>query len=339
MSNEFVTPVEVFAAIEYAKSLNPADVNGDGAFKIEAKGRDVKGCSFHNFTILKKDPKIGVWGPIQVRLRFVNIKTIARMVSDPTKVKPGQQVFEGARLQFLKSSTAIVNGVEQKYGEAKHAICQAFKRIAKKMNEDGALGSDTAPIRLSMQYNKKGDRTPFPDPFIRVVVDFNYETVGSNKVYKPDITPKIKIYNLDSPKRVNGKVVPNQYNELTTPEGVPCTYGNIVQCLKPGSICSGIDDMSAVTVSNMGISNPSKATILMVKPSKGMSAPEAADVFSAADFAEMGAVVAEIAEDNGNYDDDAKKTAAHKTVSKPVVSLDEFGGGQFDEVTDDDVCE
>jgi len=323
-ANIFVNPNEVFEAIAYAKETNK-DEYGDSAFNIETNGRNAKGCAFHTFTILKKQN--GKWGPIPLKLRFVNLPTQARLIkkelgsTDSTK-------YDGACLQFSRSSKSTQNGVEQLYGEAKHAICEAFKRIAAKMVANNKLKSKNTMIRTNLQYTFGPNNADMADPIIRVQIPFAYEMIGNAKVYKPDSLPEIEIFNINKPVIKDGKQVPGKFHKIAMEDGSPMIYSNANQCIKPGSVCSGIDDMSAVTLSNMGISNPSKASILMIKPSTGRGIKEICDVFAATEIAEMGAAIVEDIEEVDAAD--GPSSPAPKKVSSSELNMDD----QFSEVDD-----
>ena len=57
------------------------------------------------------------------------------------------------------------------------------------------------------------------------------------------------------------------------------SYNTLNFAIKPGSICSGIDDMSFICLSNYGVRLPSKCSLLLVKPSNKFN-PNASDVFT-----------------------------------------------------------
>ena len=110
----FVTPAEVFEAINHAHNSNSSDEFGDTAFQVDDVYRTSKGVTFRNYKILKFDGK--KWTYVPLKLRFVSLPIKARLV------KNGE--FKKAQLQFTKSSSSAICG---EYGKAKCAIYDAFK--------------------------------------------------------------------------------------------------------------------------------------------------------------------------------------------------------------------
>jgi hypothetical protein len=66
---------------------------------------------------------------------------------------------------------------------------------------------------------------------------------------------------------------------MTALNGDSLSYDKLNSAIKPGSICSGIDDMSSICLSTYGVSLPSKCSLLLVKPSNEFG-PNASDVFT-----------------------------------------------------------
>ena len=60
----FVTPVEVFAAINHARNNNSSDEFRDTAFQVNEVARTSKGVTFHNYKILKFDGKNWTYVPL-----------------------------------------------------------------------------------------------------------------------------------------------------------------------------------------------------------------------------------------------------------------------------------
>ncbi len=318
-ANQFVNPTEVFAAIEYAKIKNEADIYGDNAFKVDlanARTSKDKSTRYRTYSILKKNTD-NDWVYIPLKLRFVNLHTRARIVMNID----GGKGFDGARLQFARSSSSIQGSIVQPYGEAKHVIMEAFGRLCTKYIASKELRSNPATITSNIQYersikNQSGETIStekLADAIIRVNIPFITERIGNARVIKPTDLPDCKIYDLTKPIMKAGKPV-SAWQEATTEDGAPITYSTINAFIKPGSVCSGIDDMSSLVCSKQGISLTSKVNLLMVKPSKGF-APEISDVFSMSDMAEMAdAITEEVA--------DESTKGKQPAVSKEALGVD-----------------
>lgn len=222
---QFVTPAEVFAAINHARSAS--DPHGDSAFELDSVVRVAKGTAFRTFKVLKQSGS--EWKYIPLNLRFVNVPTKARVIKPDDKFAKPQLTF----------------GSDHEYGAAKKAIYEAFQRIvASKMS---TLNASNPKIVSTIQYTQK-DGKKLDDPLIRV----NFPFVNDR--------PAIEVFDATKP-------LPNKKWELLRlPAGDQLHKVSINSAIKPGSECSGIDNMAAVCVSNYGVSLPSRLTILMVRP-------------------------------------------------------------------------
>ena len=147
------------------------------------------------------------------------------------------------------------------YGKAKCTIYDAFKWIVEKKLLLGQLVLKSNNISVLIQYNIKNG-TIVNDLIIRVQIPCNN---NNNTI--------ITIHDLNKPK-VNGN-----YDIMTTPNGELLLYSTFNNIIKPGWICSGIDDMSSFCVSSYEISLLSKCTLLLVKLSDGFRL-NASDIFS-----------------------------------------------------------
>jgi len=307
-----VTPSEVFAAIAYAKKKDAADKHGDGAFRVKHDNlRPAKNdVRYAPFQILKKGSG-DKWDFVGLNLKFMNLNTVARILP----AGHPEQKITGVRLTFKKSaSTYNSNNVEEKYGEAKLAIYAAFMRHMKKLINSKTLNNTNTNISSTIQTKKLIDKVKkikddLEDPLIRVEIPFKSEQHGTTKVVKADEPPKCEIY--DATKKL-AQIKPGQFPfQYATIEDGPLTYTNIGKFITPGSSVSGVDSMDSICLSNMGLSLPSKATLLIIKHSPGFK-PDASVIFPVSEHDNISgaAVIAEEIE---------------KTIDQPASSMGDVG--------------
>jgi hypothetical protein len=318
---EPVYPTEVFAAIEEAKRRNPKDKFGDGAFRIDiANIRASKNglTRYISFQILKKKPS-GNWEYVPLNLSFMNLNTTARILP------PGdaKKKYAGARLQYtMNRSTFKREGVEQKYGAAKEAIYDSFRRMISRLLQSGKLNNHNTKIASCIQtervvdsLSQKKEKLEKGKEIIRVEIPFTKVTEGSVSSIAVTETPKCDIYDAEKKKKVLQKKDEFPLELAVNVDGSPLTYGNIHEFVTCGSACSGLDCMDSVCLSGQGISLPSKVTLLIVKHSKGFK-PDPSAVFGMADLAEIS-----IADTVEEEDDNSAEGSVNK-MSKQLGALE-----------------
>jgi hypothetical protein len=295
MNVETVYPSDVEAAVEYAKSTNPNDKFGDTAFKFNHTNlRSVKGVKFGDFSI-NKQKENGIWAFVQLNLQFVNLVTKAYVWKEGSEVATAKVQFVEDSCKFTRKVKNADNTYTTKvedYGRAKILINAAFKRIIAGLLKSKSLKNDNTKICSNIQTERKDLKSDVKvklDPgqsIIRVEIPFESDPTLKQKVIKPESEPTIDIY--DATKKIaTPKPGTIPYHKATTAEGMAITYGNINDWLKPGSCVSGVDRMNGVAISPLGISLPSKLSVLIVKPSKGFK-PDPSKIFSTVELASMG---------------------------------------------------
>src|SRR6187551_366919 len=116
---ETVYPSEVLAAIEYAKKTNADDKYGDNAFRLSEQPRDGNnGTRWLSFSVQKQNKQTKKWDYVPLRMRNMNVKTIANMKDEAAK-KDLKQDFPGIVLTY---DTTSVGSNDEPYGKAKLAI-------------------------------------------------------------------------------------------------------------------------------------------------------------------------------------------------------------------------
>lgn len=326
MPVETVLPSQVFAAIEYAKKQDPKDKFGDGAFRMNVSNiRPGKNnVRYAGWEILKHRPN-GVWEFVPVNLKYMNLQTKSK-IHPPGHPK---KKYAGVTLQFRVSSSFKTKAGEEPYGKAKVAIYSAFKRITMRMLKAKEIFHGVPTIKLGVQTERKvdektGKTEKLDDGIIRVSIPFKALEDGPNSKIDLNEKPKCEIY--DATKKVENPKkdeVPYQLATLKDKEGKdqPLVYQNVGDFILPGSTCTGVDCMDSVTFSQQGISLPSKASLLIVKPSKGYK-PDVMSVFgndfSEIENAETGAPEAEGDDGEG---DDATGTPAAAAVKPTEADL------------------
>lgn len=320
---DIVTPNEVLQAIEYAKTQDPIDKNGDGAFFINTDNcRDTGKTSYMDFKVLKKQPD-NKWKLVSMNLKFKDLTTRKNNLppNDPKRDKV-TFIDKSHSLQFLASDVCkttaknakgeIVTHIEE-YGRAKVAIYKAFSRLVKKgLLEKKIIAPKKKNICTTVQFVRKGKSQNSPpikidDPIIRV--DIPFPKIKNTETIELTAKPKCTIY--DATKKIepnNPKYNPKGFNyEIATIENpddanapFELNYTNLGTFLRAGSIVSGVDQMSSVCLSASGISLPSKLLLGVVIPGKGFQV-DASAIFGAdeqEDFGNTNVVVSEIDENS-----------------------------------------
>jgi hypothetical protein len=263
-----VYPSEVLAAIEYAKKKDPTDKDGDGAFRFDANFRAGQfGVRYATFNILKCIE--GKWTFVPLVLNFFKLQTKAKILSphDP------KRKFAGAQLQFRGNSTFTSrDGRTEEYGKAKISIVTAFVRIMKKALQDGVVFNNNEKINTTVQFTREADPTSKRrdklapgEEIIRVDIPFKKTKDGDSQKILDDERPTCEIADASKPTKRSGKIG----LEPASVDGEPVTYLTIGKFITPGSACSGAEDMSGPSFSNMGISLPSRITAIVVARGKG----------------------------------------------------------------------
>jgi hypothetical protein len=327
---ETINPSQVLAAIEYAKKLDPKDKFGDTAFKVDYEGSPREGKNdvrYMGFQILKQRQN-GKWEFIPLNLKFMNLQTRSR-IHPPGSTK---RKYPGVQIQFRAGDSFTARGVTESYGRAKISIYNAFTRIITRLLKTEKVHHSKKEILNGIQTHRIEDpktkkQVPLKqgDEIIRVAIPFKSE----NSIILPDEKPRCDIH--DVTKKKASIKDPNEVPfELAMVGESPITYTNIGDFILPGSSCSGVDSMDSVVLSSQGISLPSKATLLIVKPSRGYR-PDAAVVFSG-DFSSMeSSEVADPVEPPSNYDDNEP---APETITDSSTVEDLTAGANDDAFTD-----
>lgn len=308
---EVVTPSQIIEAIKYAQSLDKNDKFGDKAFKVDLGNiKNSNGVKFIGFEILKKQPN-NTWNYVPLNIKFMNLNTKSTILP-PVHEK---RKFPGVQLQF--AGNAVYNETEN-YGEAKVLIAKAFTRIMKQLLKSKQIHNSNTKISTPIQFDRldkssnTGIKIPLDIPIIRVDIKFKDDITESDpkpkgnimkeKSINPTAKPVCDIYNvtkkiLSSDPRYDAKgfnFEPLKFNDALV------TYETIGNAILSGSSVSGVDSMSSINISNMGISLPSKASLLMVKPSRGFR-PDPNTIFNKAEIDSF--VDATVEEDNDEDDD------------------------------------
>jgi hypothetical protein len=307
--NETVTPNEVFEAIKYAQTLNPNDKLGSGAFKIDYDSPRAgnNGVTYYRFSILKKklDKKDGSekWDFVPFQLRFVNLTSKAKIL----KPDDEKRMHPGVKLQFAHDATYVVKTKDKKevlqpYGAAKIMAVSIFRHLIKEGIKNKKITNEnpkiSGPVQTDFIKDKvKKIKEKLDTPIIRMEIPFvNVSKESDNgsdsdddkskkkgkkkpqkedNTLKPSAKPRCDIY--DQTKKIpendpRHKRDDYPYELLTcerngTAESI--TYDNIGEVLIPGSLVSGVDNMSTMSTSNMGYSLASRAAFLIVKVGSG----------------------------------------------------------------------
>jgi hypothetical protein len=289
--NDSVTPREVFEAIEYAKTLNPSDKLGTGAFKIDFDSVRTGGnsVSYYRVMILKK--KGDKWDYIPFQLRFLKLTSKTRILHPDDE----KRLFPGVKLQIAHDASYATKkdgkDVEQPYGAAKIMAVTIWRQLVKEAMKSGKITNDNTKIisPIQTEYTKdkvKKIKEKLDAPIIRLEVPFrnpkeedvaddskkkNAKNAKKDIELKPTAKAVCDIFNQDKPIPATDSRFKKDgfnYEKLTYENnGVSedITYENIGEVLVPGSIISGVDNMSSMSVSNMGNSLASKAAFLIVK--------------------------------------------------------------------------
>jgi hypothetical protein len=300
---KFVYPSEVFAAIAEAKRRNPSDPFGDDAFHINygsvrAGNNNVR---YMTFSILKKVAR-DKWEYIPLNLKFANLNTTAN-IYPPGHAK---KKYVGARLQFTKGSAVFSRKpggrvIEERYGDAKLAIYQAYERKITKLLAEKKIFHNKTSISSTVQTERivdtnsgKKEKLQEGSEIIRLEIPFNKTGEGALQTISTTEPPKYKIFDISrtelNPKTGDAPFKLNTFMEVPETGGEPVeasiVYGNIHKFVTYGSAVSGIDSMDSISLSQQGISLPSKATLLYVKRSHGR-APVPNDTFGDDELKDM----------------------------------------------------
>jgi hypothetical protein len=349
MSNiKTIYPSQIFEAVEHAKKTNPSDTRGDSAFKIDyanlkSAGNDTR---YIPFLVNIKEGDKRVW--TNVVLKYTGLSTKAKILR-PDDPKRNEKI-KSMSLQFRRSSCynrkVKLNNkeiiIEEKYGEAKMIIYGAFKRLATEGIKSGAIRNIKRDIIIAIQTSvltdvKQRTTKAIEDPIIRVEIQFIKEK-GAN-IPKNDAPPKCEIYDImkrlpPSDPRVianNGFVYEIATIDRDNDVKESLTYCNIGEFITPGSVVSGIDSMSDVCLSASGISLPSRATLIIVKKSRGFK-PDPSAIFNSDELCDNEKAEAAYTEDSEI--NDAYMAANTTEVSSTLVD-DLSASTNIDEIPDE----
>jgi hypothetical protein len=292
--NDSVTPREVFEAIEYAKTLNPNDKLGTGAFKIEYETPKPgnNNVNYYKVMILKK--RGDKWDYIPFKLRFLKLSTKSRIL----KPDDEKRQYPGVKIQLAHDAVYVTKKdgkeVEQPYSAAKIMAVTIWRHLLKEAMKSGKIVNDNPKISGPVQTEFIKDKTKkikekLDAPIIRLEIPFrnikeeevvdeedkkkkkNVKQTKKDNELKPTAKPLCDIYDQDKPiPETDSRYKKDSFNYenlAVERNGVmeDLTYETIGDVLVPGSIISGVDNMSNMSVSNMGYSLASKATFLIVK--------------------------------------------------------------------------
>lgn len=307
-----IYPSDVLAAVEAAKKRNPKDKFGYSAVRVNFKGaHQAKNgrATYYPFEILLDDAR----GWQKVVVQFMNLTHVGKIaplderikndVSDIQFLFKGNYTFNRVRTNPDGTKTEVV----EPYGQAKIFLCRAFvahiqMHIKKKeLKEDKIIGNVKFEKTLKDKNGKMIGTEEFDVPNINVQIP----TIGGEdkKVSGKDPKTKFRCTILDvtkpckvvDPKKDWPFEAAKAKKYKVTDEGreeyeEELNNGNVHLFLRGGSLISGFDDMGDVCVSNMGISNPSKISVCMVKQSviERVSAAQ----FSQDDFAQIAGAAA-----------------------------------------------
>jgi hypothetical protein len=294
---EMIYPSDIRMAREAAveasrlKDPNNYDKNGFSACRINFGG--------------KKEPKGGrttyyPWeinlpgrGWKKIELYFMNLKHVGKITELQERAKPNgvpdvALLFKGD--YTYKRMKTLPNGLKvevvEEYGKEKEWLCKAFYAHVKKHQQKNELSTDHK-IRYNVKHeretkdkNGKIIKEPISPSNINITVPFT--DIAGNEALKKDPKTKFGCQILDvERRRAPGTFDPKKdwpfepakarYTVKTDNGNIEVVEelnnGNIHKFLRGGSECSGFDTMGDVCISNMGISNPSKVRVLMVKQS------------------------------------------------------------------------
>ncbi len=291
---DIIYPSDVKAAREAAIARNPSDKNGYGAMRINFTGKkEPKGgrVTYYPWEINLADGR--GWKKVD-KLYFMNLKHVGKIneLSERSKQGGVPDIALLFKDDYTYKRLKTVNGqkveVLEEYGKEKAWLSRAFVAHVKKHQQKNEF-SQSAPVRVNVKHEretkdpKTGKITKEPISPGNINISIPFKGIDGNDALKKDPKTKFQCEILDverkkapgsfDPKKewpfevamVRGQVKTDQGMVNTAPEEL-CN-ANIHKFLRGGSECSGFDNMGDVCLSNMGISNPSKAQVLMVKQS------------------------------------------------------------------------
>lgn len=338
-----IYPSDVLAARDLAIVKNDKDKKGFGAFRLNVKKsrKNKAGNTTWYAWEIFLDEKRGWQG---VSLKFLNLTHVGKI--SPLEDRAKQQVQDIALLfkgdYKYKRMVPSPDGKtkiekEERYGEAKDYINQAFMAHVKKYMDKGEIfapGTKIIPnVKHERQYKDKSGKfvTEKIEP-ANINVSIKFAGADVTEAAKKSAGTKFKTQILDAtrPKKPTG---PDDFpfevakvrrmikkDDGTSEEVVEdIVNGNIHSFIRGGSIITGVDLMSDVCLSNMGASLPSQLDTIIVKQSSPTRVT--AGNFDQDDWAAVSGAktVDDVAPSNTSPSDDAAATG--------VVAPDEFGDG------------
>lgn len=290
-NNKCITPNQILAARDYAKAAFPDIPEGYGAVIIDfTKGRkDPKGlCTYYPIRILCNNGT--KWEPVEPRIKFKNLTTI---FSAAPNLKKG---YYTSSMNFSIDATYMdkVDGKEvvQRYGEAKvflhgaiehHAGVAVMKRIIIARNTTIVAG-----IHRTRLSTEKGTQEAVANPYCTISIPFKRAADGNT--VSPITPPGCVIFDgtkkAETAEEKRISLFKRAYVEANG-EKQAINFGNIGSFITKGSLITGIETISDVTVSGQGISAPSKCKgFIIVWPGNGGDMMPN-DAFSEEEMAEM----------------------------------------------------
>lgn len=244
-----LTPREVISIIESHKSS--ADQYGDSAFVLQP----IPGREAYSFKIKDKS------GEKPIRIKFKNLISLFNHDIETAK-------FPGFSICYDLGHCFMLKGERQEFGHAVELVCMAFKRLMKRLIDDGkAVNSNnniTVPVKRERFNKDRRAFEPLPNPRGTIKVPFRSD---KNRAISPDEQPRIQVYDSTKPiPRTDKRYIEGGWNfEVAKIDGCPITYGNIGKFITRGSESLGWCDLSYVAVTTMGFNLGCSAGMLSVK--------------------------------------------------------------------------
>lgn len=290
--NDIIYPSDVKAAREAAIARTPADKNGFSAMRINFTGvKTPKGgrVTYYPWEINLADGR--GWKKLD-NLYFMNLKHVGKVAELSERLKSQKSIMDIALLfkgDYTYERIKTVNGqkvkVIEEYGKEKEWLSRAFVAHVKKHQAKNEL-SPNAKINVNVKDTREVKDKNGKITFEKIVpsninVNVPFNIVDGNDAMKKEPKTKFKCEILDverkktsfDPKKDWPFEPAKARYSIKTDDGMvevaeDLDNSNVHRFLRGGSECSGFDNMGDVCISGMGISNPSKVRVLMVKQSQ-----------------------------------------------------------------------
>lgn len=299
----YLYPTDIFEAVEHAKNTLKDRTK---ALRIDLSQKRVgkKGSFFATLEILKK---YGTeWKYVPLKIKFSNLTNdVGILAPDHPK-----REYPGVSLKVQSKASYVKDGIEQRYYDAKVLINEIYHAYIKNMLDSG-VSLPSTKICSSVQTLKTSKTDSFkkeklPEAIVRLEIKFydsknlkDDDKKSSGKDADDDkkkidnkATPSCNIFDIRKPIKKGHKEYREgvqSFEKLTYTEGdkqFPLMYENIWKVIGKGSIMSGVDDSSTVSITNLGISLSSKIGMLLINP-KTSSGLDVEDVFDTSEIEGM----------------------------------------------------